>query len=160
MDGSREVAVYTSTAQGRREFERLWRAAVETADLLSPLPFHTGMALMPLMGRSAVREALQARLASLDAQRARAAGPGRRRSKRPPRTCGPWPTSGWGMGQTEREWLVNLLGRVDRGEFGLRGEPAEWRAPADDPGWQMASDRTRYLELISRVTGDPRRRRR
>jgi hypothetical protein len=55
-----------------------------------------------------------------------------------------------GLGQTEREWLVDLLGRVDRGELELKGEPARWQAPADDPGWQMASDRTRYLELISR----------
>ena len=55
-----------------------------------------------------------------------------------------------GLGQTEREWLVDLLGRVDRGELELKGEPVSWQAPADDPGWQMASDRTRYLELISR----------
>ena len=149
VDGSREVAVYTSTPLGRREFEKLWRAAVETPELLSPLPFHTGMALMPLMSRTAVREALQARLANLDANvRAQLA------QETPVEAVPPhvlaladlW----MGMGQTEREWLVNLIARVDRGDFGLRGEPADWEAPPDDPGWQMANDRRRYVELISR----------
>ena len=149
VDGTREVAVYTSTALGRREFEKLWRAAVETPDLLSPLPFHTGLSLMPLMSRTAVREALQTRLANLDA-RVRA-----QLSQEVPAEAVPphvlaladlW----MGMGQTEREWLVNLISRVDRGDFGLRGEPADWQAPADDPGWQMATDRRRYVELIAR----------
>jgi DNA-binding PadR family transcriptional regulator len=149
VDGTREVAVYTSTAVGRREFERLWRVAVQTPDLLSPLPFHTGMALMPLMSRTAVREALQTRLANLDANlRAQLA------REMPVEAVPPhvlaladlW----MGMGQTEREWLVTLIARVDRGDFALRGEPMDWQAPADDPGWQMASDRKRYAELISR----------
>lgn len=149
VDGTREVAVYTSTTQGRREFDRLWRAAVETVDVLSPLPFHTAMALMPLVGRGAVRDALQARLAAMDAK-ARD-----QLAQNPPVEAVPPHVRAladlWmGLGQTEREWLVDLLGRVDRGELELKGEPVSWQAPADDPGWQMASDRTRYLELISR----------
>ncbi|SDP69902.1 DNA-binding transcriptional regulator, PadR family [Pedococcus dokdonensis] len=149
VDGNREVAVYTSTPAGRREFARLWQEAVETPDLLSPLPFHTAMALMPLISRTAVREALRTRLANLDArtreQLAREIPP----EAVPPhvRTLADlW----MGMGQTEREWLVNLIAQVDRGEFGLSGEPADWTAPADDPGWQMANDRQRYVELIAR----------
>ena len=58
------------------------------------------------------------------------------------------------MEQTEREWLVTLIARVDRGDFALRGEPADWQAPADDPGWQMASDRQRYVELIGATAED------
>ncbi len=148
VDGTREVAVYTSTTQGRREFDRLWRRAVENPDLLSPLPFHTAMSLMPLVSRTAVREALQVRLANLDAKaRAQLA------AETPVEAVPPhvlaladlW----MGMGQTEREWLVQLISRVDRGELALRGEPADWQAPADDPGWQMASDRKRYVELIA-----------
>jgi DNA-binding PadR family transcriptional regulator len=149
VDGTREVAVYTSTPLGRREFEKPWREAVETPDLLSPLPFHTGMALMPLMSRTAVREALQTRLANLDA------GVREQLAQEVPAEAVPPHVRAladlWmGMGQTEREWLVNLIARVDRGDFGLRGEPSDWQAPADDPGWQMASDRQRYVELIAR----------
>jgi DNA-binding PadR family transcriptional regulator len=149
VDGSREVAVYTSTALGRREFEKLWREAVETPDLLSPLPFHTGMALMPLMSRTAVREALQTRLANLDAKTRDQLAHEVPAEAVPPHVrmlADLW----MGMGQTEREWLVNLLAQVDRGEFALSGEPADWQVPADDPGWQMAHDRRRYVELIAR----------
>ena len=149
VDGSREVAVYTSTALGRREFGKLWRAAVETPDLLSPLPFHTGMALMPLMSRTAVREALQTRLANLDANVRAQLGQETPTGAVPPHVLAL--ADLWmGMGQTEREWLVQLIARVDRGDFALRGEPMDWQAPADDPGWQMASDRQRYVELIAR----------
>jgi len=149
VDGTREVAVYTSTPAGRREFERLWVRAVEAVDLLSPLPFHTGLSLMPLVRRARVAKALRARLANLDAKlreqldgsRDLAAMPSHVRSM-----ADLW----MGLGQTEREWLVDLIARVDRGEFELKGEPATWEPPAADPGWQMAHDRNRYLDLIAR----------
>jgi DNA-binding PadR family transcriptional regulator len=148
VDGTREVAVYTSTRSGRAEFERLWQQSVETVDLLSPLPFHTAVALMPLVERERVAAALRTRLAHLDARardqltHADSAGTGS-----PPHVramADLW----MGMGQTEREWLVGLLRRVEGGELALRGEPADWQAPADDPGWQMARDRRRYEELL------------
>jgi DNA-binding PadR family transcriptional regulator len=147
VDGSREVAVYTSTPQGRREFESLWVDAVETVDLLAPLPLHTALALMPLMERSRVAAALRARLAAMDAK-ARA-----QLAAAPPAEAVPphvlaladlW----MGMGAAEREWLVNLIRRVDRGDFELRGEPVSWSPDADDPGWQMAADRARYVRLL------------
>lgn len=147
VDGTRDVAVYTSTSEGRGEFARLWRSAVETVDLLSPLPFHTAMALMPLVGRESVLDALRARLAVMDAKTRQ-----QQCRERPPDAVPPhvraladlW----MGMGQNEREWLVDLIGRADRGELELQGEDAAWRAPSDDPGWQMVTDRERYLRLI------------
>ena len=150
VDGTREVAVYTSTTPGRREFERLWRTRGGDPDLLSPLPFHTAHVPMPLMSRTAVREALQTRLANLDAKAPGAAGRRRRRPKRCRRTSSRWPTSGWGWVRPSASGWSQLIARVDRGELALRGEPADWQAPADDPGWQMASDRQRYVELIAR----------
>lgn len=146
-DGSREVAVYTSTAPGRAEFERLWHEAVETVDLLSPLPFHTALALMPLMGRPAVAKSLRSRLANLDARFRDQLAHGDRMRFAPAHVAAM--ADLWmGMGATEREWLVDLIKRVDAGDFNLRGEPVTWQAPADDPGWQMAADRNRYVELI------------
>lgn len=148
-DGSREVAVYTSTKPGRREFERLWHEAVETVDLLSPLPFHTALALMSLMERTAVVQSLRARLANLDARFHDQLAHGDRMRSTPAHVAAM--AELWmGMGATEREWLVDLVRRVDGGAFDLKGEPVTWQAPADDPGWQMAADRNRYLELMSR----------
>lgn len=149
VDGTREVAVYTSTAVGRREFERLWAEAVEGVDLLSPLPFHTGLALMPLMPREQVERSLRTRLANLDAKLRDQLDQQPDLSAVPPHVralADLW----MGLAQTEREWLVDLARRVGAGELAMRGEPADWEAPANDPGWQMAADRRRYQELLGR----------
>jgi DNA-binding PadR family transcriptional regulator len=148
-DGSRDVAVYTSTPTGRREFEKLWRDGVETVDLLSPLPFHTALALMPLMDRPTVVESLRSRLANLDVK-ARDQLAQEEFARTAPSHVLAMADLWMGMGQTEREWLVTLLGRVEAGAFDLKGEPSTWQAPPDDPGWQMAADRNRYVELITR----------
>ncbi|KGN37670.1 PadR family transcriptional regulator [Knoellia subterranea] len=147
VDGTREVAVYTSTPQGREEFERLWFAAVETVDLLSPLPFHTGLSLMPLIERDRIVKALRSRLANLDAKVREQLEAPRDLGSMPPHV-GAMADLWMGLAQTEREWVANALGRIDRGEMGLAGDSTSWEAPADDPGWQMANDRERYRRLI------------
>lgn len=148
VDGSREVAVYTSTAAGRAEFERLWTSAIETVDLLSPLPFHTGLSLMPLMERDAVLGALRNRLANLDAKLREQLAQEPELGAVPPHV-GHLADLWMGMSQTEREWLTNLIALIERGELAMRGEPMDWEVPSDDPGWQMASDRDRYRRLIA-----------
>lgn len=148
LDRSREVAVYTSTARGREEFAVLWRSALETVDLLSPLPFHTALALMPLVHRRTALDAVRSRVAMIDVkvreQVSQSGGP----SRMPPHVramADLWT----GLAATEREWLVDLLRRLDAGEFDLRDEPVTWSPPVDDPGWAMAGERARYLELIA-----------
>lgn len=147
VDGTREVAVYTSTEVGREEFARSWVSAVETVDPLSPLPFHTAVALMPLNDRGVIGAALRSRLARIDASV-------RDQMERKGDLSGVPPhvrsmADLWmGLVQTEREWLVDLIARLDRGELGLQGDSSTWEAPPDDPGWQMAHDRERYLRLI------------
>jgi DNA-binding PadR family transcriptional regulator len=150
VDGTREVAVYTSTAQGRRAFERLWEDAVERVDLLSPLPFHTAMSLMPLMPRDRVSAALAARLANLDVLSRRRLDQAAGGIEGVPPHVRALADLWMGMGQTEREWLVDLRARIERGELAMRDEPMDWDVPADDPGWQMAGDRERYRKLIGR----------
>ena len=149
VDGTREVAVYTSTAAGRSEFQRLWRDAVVSVDLLSPLPFHTAVALVPLVTRVDVAAALRERLAVLDAKVREQVDDERDLSAMPPHVramADLW----MGMGATEREWLVDLIRRVDAGDLELAGEVGEWAPPDDDPGWTMARERARYVELIKR----------
>ncbi len=149
VDGTREVAVYTSTEKGRAEFATLWRSAVETVDLLSPLPLHTALSLMPLVSREQAGEALRSRVTAMDARAQEQRGGNPPPEQVPPHVralADLWTA----MGRTERAWLVDLVARLDDGEFGLRGEPADWQAPDDDPGWQMADDRRRYVELIAR----------
>ena len=62
-------------------------------------------------------------------------------------------------GQAEREWLLQPA-RADRARRASRfpGEPMDWQPAADDPGWQMAGDRERYLELLRPRPADAYRR--
>jgi DNA-binding PadR family transcriptional regulator len=149
VDGTREVAVYTSTEAGRAELQRLWRDAVVSLDLLSPLPFHTAVALMPLVTRVDVASALRERLAALDVK-VREQVDGRHDAAGMPPHVRAMADLWMGLAATEREWLVDLVGRVDAGDLELAGEDATWAPPADDPGWTMAHERARYLELIAR----------
>jgi DNA-binding PadR family transcriptional regulator len=149
LDGTREVAVYTSSEAGRAEFETLWRSAVESVDLLSPLPLHTAMALMPLVTRERALAAVRTRVAAMDARVREQLAWNPPAEDVPPHVralADLWTE----IGRTEREWLTALVERLERGEFALLGEPPDWEAPADDPGWQMAGDRRRYEELIAR----------
>jgi DNA-binding PadR family transcriptional regulator len=147
VDGGREVAVYTSTRTGRAAFRSMWRAAAETVDLLSPLDFHTALSLMALVPREEATDAFTARLHRLDAEVARQAELYPDMSAVPPHVRAM--ADLWvGLAATEREWLVDLLARLARGDLDLAGEPATWAPPADDPGWGMERDRERYLRLI------------
>ncbi|MBT9256186.1 PadR family transcriptional regulator [Phycicoccus sp. MAQZ13P-2] len=147
VDGGREVAVYTSTAQGRDAFAGLWRAAAETVDLLSPLDFHTALSLLGLVDRDEALDAFTARLAALDAEVGRQADIYPEPERIPPNVHAM--ADLWvGLAATEREWLVTLLGRLRAGELDLRGDEMSWAPAADDPGVQMVADRSRYLEII------------
>jgi DNA-binding PadR family transcriptional regulator len=148
VDAGREVAVYTSTPTGRAEFERLFTEAVETVDPLQPLAFNTAMTLLPLMEREAIVRMLRSRLANADAIAAAQADAVYDPASMPPHVL----VLGelWlRLGEVERAWVEDLLTRLERGELELFGEPVTWQAAADDPGWQMERDRTRYVRLLS-----------
>lgn len=148
VDGSRTVAVYTTTEAGREAFARMWRSAIETVDLLSPLGFHTALALMGLVPREEVADALAARLAALDVGVYRQVDDQGSVEHSPPHVramADLW----MGLAQTEREWLVTTLRRVRAGELDLLGEEPSWVPRTDDPGWEMARDRARYAAMIA-----------
>jgi hypothetical protein len=51
----------------------------------------------------------------------------------------------------ELEWLREVIEELTSGRLVIgRGSELGWTPPADDPGWQMAADRERYLELLGR----------
>ncbi len=148
-DGGREVAVYTSTPAGRESFQRMWRAAAETVDLLSPLAFHTALAMVTLVRREDVLEAFTARLAEVDAGVRRQVEHHGAMEHSPPHVramADLW----MGLAATEREWLVDLVARVRAGGLDLLGDAPSWAPADDDPGWELARDRARYLELLGR----------
>ena len=147
VDGTRQVAVYTTTPRGRTEFTAMWRAAAASVDVLGPLEFHTALSLLALVSREEAIDAFTARLAELDAEVRRQADNYPDLAHTPP-NVGAMADLWMGLVATEREWLVNLLTRLRRGGLDLLGDSPTWAPPAGDPGWEMVRDRERYVGLI------------
>jgi len=147
-DEGRDVAVYEVSEQGHAEFARLFETAMTTVSLTTPIAFHTAMALLPLVTRSEARRLILTRLEKLDELR-------RRYAEAPAHSAPPHVealATFWSrLGQVEHEWLTRLVFRIGDGAFDFAGEPASWTPDADDPGWQMADDRSRYLALLDRA---------
>ncbi len=148
-EGARVVAVYTSTPEGRREFDRLYGEAVEVVDPIAPVAFHTAIALIPLVTRKRFLRHLKSRLERIDQrmETAQAEAVGVDLSTIPPHL--PPLIRYWDqMAATERAWVADLLKEVEDGGISFRGEPSAWAPPADDPGWQISADRERYRKIL------------
>lgn len=146
-DAGRSVAVYTVTDEGRAELTRLFSIALETVDLLAPLAFQTAVTLIPLIDRETFLGHARTRLGNLDQLNIAEVPDGA--DLAPPHI--PAVFDLWTrVGLAERGWLRDFIGRVKAGEFIFAGEPSDWTPPADDPGWQMATDRERYLKMLGR----------
>ena len=146
-DGSREVAVYELSEQGRAEFRRLYDAALTEVRPTTPLAFQTAIAMLPLVSRADATVLLEERLANLDreAEEARTSPPDPGHT--PPHALAM--VDYWeAITSVEREWLVRLLRRIGDGELSFLGEPMDWTPAADDPGHQMKDDQERYLALL------------
>ena len=146
-DGSREVAVYELSDQGRAEFRRLYDAAAHrgAADHTAGLPDRDRHAAAGDPGRcdrasgGAVGQP----------------GPAGRGVARGPPDPGHTPPHALAMvdyweaiTSVERDWLVRLLQRIKDGELSFLGEPMDWTPAEDDPGHQMRDDQERYLALL------------
>lgn len=148
-EGSRQVAVYTTTAEGRSEFVRLFGEALSRVEPLAPLAFNTAVSMAPLVERGEFLALLKKRLAAMDARTDQFARMDRDADPAavPPHVlvlADLWSR----VGQVEHEWLVELIQRVEAGALAFHGEPPGWTPPADDPGWQMSADRERYRSLL------------
>ena len=147
-DGSREVAVYELSDEGRTEFRRLFDKALTEVRPTAPLAFQTALSMLPLVSRADATELLQQRLANLDRQAEENAEP-RDPEHTPPHVLAIidyWER----VGTVERDWLLRLLFRIGDGDLWFLDEPMGWAPTADDPGHQMQEDRERYLALLRR----------
>lgn len=66
-EGTREIAVYTTTETGRAEFADLFARSLETVRALDPLPLHSALSMCMLFDRDVVVGHLDRRLPALDA---------------------------------------------------------------------------------------------
>ena len=151
LDGTREVAVYTSTEAGRAELDTLFGRALEEVRALDPLPAFTALSMCAIFPRSTVAGHLETRRRRLDVhleslERAAAtAGSG----LAPPHVARILELQ-LATTRAERAWTAELLGEIGSGGLAFAGEPQSWQPAADDPGWQMHADRERYRALLRR----------
>ena len=148
VEGSRTVTVYTTTGQGRAEFQRLFAEAVRTHDRGSARGFTTALSLQPLVERPVFLGLLEERLVGVDALiaegEALASAPAEALPPHLPPLIALWQA----QARTERDWLVDLIAAVRAGSGSHAGEPFDWMPPADDPGWAMQADRERYRQAL------------
>jgi DNA-binding PadR family transcriptional regulator len=151
VDGTREVAVYTSTEAGRTELAELFSRALREVSLLDPLPLHTALSMCALFERDQVLGHLEARVAAVDVRLAELVG------KRDVADTGAAPPHvvrvldlQIDQMRVERDWLAAVVGEIRAGGLTFAGEPMAWQPAPDDPGWQMHHDRERYRELLGR----------
>jgi DNA-binding PadR family transcriptional regulator len=150
VDGTREVAVYTTTEAGAEELTSLFTTALETVRMLDPLPLHTALSMCVLFPREVVARHLARRLPALDAHLAELS------EKHAVAATGVTPPHvvrvlelQVASARLERDWVTGLLEDVDAGRLDFAGEPTSWTPAPDDPGWQMHHDRERYRALLA-----------
>lgn len=149
VDSGRQVAVYTVTPEGRTELARLFAVALETVDVMAPLAFHTALSLIPLIAREPFLAHLRTRLVNAELLRLDGEAHVDDLKFAPPHVktvIGLWSR----VAEVENQWVTELIDQVEAGSFAFAGEESDWTPPADDPGWQMAADRDRYLKLLDR----------
>jgi DNA-binding PadR family transcriptional regulator len=149
-DGGRQVAVYTSTDAGRQELRRLLCEALTRIEPLSPLTFHVALNLESMLPRSDALECLTRRLEAVRATRAEVRDSLDRLRSTP--SAPPHVTDvlelQLRMVDVDEAWIGEHVARIRAGAYTFAGEEGTWQPPAEDPGWQMAQDRERYLRLL------------
>ncbi len=147
-EGSRTVTVYTTTQEGRDEFQRLFADAVRTHDRGSARGFTTALSLQPLVDRAVFLGLLEERLDAIDALiaegEALAASPAGVLPPHLPPLIGLWQA----QAHTERAWLAATVADVRSGAGAYAADTADWVPPPDDPGWAMQADRERYRQAL------------
>jgi len=151
VDGSREVAVYETTPEGRGVLDHQLVRALEEVDPYDRVAFHVAFGMLPLVAHDRVLQSLTRRRVALEGEVDRLSREQDRPGKGPPharRGRVLW----LDMAVAELAWLREVIHDVEDGT--LRLEPHEdwgWTMPAEDPAHPTAADRDRYRALLGRT---------
>ena len=154
-DGGRPVAVYTVTDAGAAEFQTLVYDAIATVpDSGDALPLRVALNFGPTMTRARFLTAVRGRIEVLVM--------GREILKQKVsqlqrlKTSPPHVVSELGLEialvDAQLTWLRALVTEVEGGGLDFMDDAAHgatWSPPPDDPGWEMAEERERYLARIA-----------
>lgn len=144
-DGTRGVAVYTMTAQGRAELRQMHGDAVEEVDVLSPVGFHAALSLAPTLARSEIlahlRKRRQALLGQLEVAEERARMVERAHVAA---MVGLWEQ----VARAELAWLESFITDIDDGGYVFAGEEAGQSANNSESGRQLDAERKQYRQIL------------
>ena len=116
------TTAYRTTESGRREFDALWRSAIETVDPAHPLAFHVAITLTAFVTKNSYVTALRRRLATLEGR-----APGTPRDA-PPQTRNA--ARLWrGMANTEARWIRETIDLAEHPDHELGFAPHDLRSP-------------------------------
>lgn len=146
VDGGRPVAVYELTPAGRTELERLVRSGLEEVSMVDRTAFSAAFGLVPLVPADRVLRSLVVRRRALEELVRQLATPDAPAEAPPHALRGV--TLWLDLAVAELAWLRETIEQLKKDELPL--DPSTWVPPADDPGWQMNSDRDRYRSLLGR----------
>ncbi len=154
-EGSRPIAVYTMTAEGRAELLELVRAGITTVAPFDQTGLYAGLSLfVVLFSRAKALEMLKSRRTTLDQRMDEVAGQvaALDTSGSAPPHVSSLLRLGQSLYQAERAWLDSFIGRMSHGEFLFKGEPGmdQWAPLANDPAWAMVRERESYLAQLKR----------
>lgn len=154
-EGARPVAVYTATAAGVAEHERMVLNAIETVpDPGDALPLRVALTFAPFLSRERYIEAIDRRIATFGlavqailTQQAHMTG---NRSV-PPHVIAELGLE-LGLVRAQLAWLVEHVADVRAGAlvFAVDGVVHDWgfEPAADDPGWRMKAESAEYARRL------------
>jgi DNA-binding PadR family transcriptional regulator len=159
LDDARPVAVYTVTEAGDAEFERLVFEALSTVpDSGDALPLRVAMNFGAALTRPRFLEALAERVRVLwagveefDTKLAALVDP----PIVPPHVVSELHLE-VALMRAQLDWVIGLQSEVRAGGLVFCDDKSDgmgWAPPADDPGWRMAEERSRYQEEIAKQRG-------
>ena len=132
VDGTREVAVYEITDEGRALLDRMLVAALETVDPYDRVAFHVAFGMLPLLTRRQVTASLTVRRTALEQAVAEFV-----RGKDDPHNGPPHARRGWvlwmDLAVAELAWLREAIDDIRAGRLKFApGEDWGWTPPLDD----------------------------
>ncbi|MEO8263736.1 MAG: PadR family transcriptional regulator [Pseudolysinimonas sp.] len=160
LDDARPVAVYTVTKAGDAEFERLVYEALATVpDSGDALPLRVAMNFGAALTRARFLDALAERVRILwagveefDTKLAALVDP----PVVPPHVVSELQLE-VALMRAQLDWAIGLQSDVRAGGLVFCDDVSThgmgWVPPADDPGWRMAEERSRYQEEIRKRHG-------
>jgi DNA-binding PadR family transcriptional regulator len=154
-DGSRTVAVYSTTETGRLEFERLVATGLAESETMDRTVFKTALSFSPFLSRESVVSGLAARLTRVREMRIDLAEKIERNHETqviPPHVMHSLVLD-VALIDAEIRWLTDFAAMIESGFLSFAGDSGGWSPPPEDSGWEMAEQSARYREQIAALPG-------